>query len=82
MRDVCRTYAERFSWKQVAETHRALYEEVAQRTRPRSIRVVYVDHCAQLSGAEIALLRLLPALEDVDAHVILLQGIFRRALHL
>lgn len=39
-------------------------------------------HCAQLSGAEIALLRLLPALEDVDAHVILLQGIFRRALHL
>ena len=36
------------------------------------LRVVYLDHCAQLSGAEIALLRLLPALvEDVDAHVIL-----------
>ena len=37
------------------------------------IRVVFVDHCAQLSGGEIALLRLLPALreEGVDAHVIL-----------
>jgi len=32
---------------------------------------VYVDHCAQLSGGELALARLLPALTDVDAHVIL-----------
>ena len=32
--------------------------------------MVFLDHCAQLSGAELALLRLLPAL-DVDAHVIL-----------
>ncbi len=36
------------------------------------LRVVYLDHCAQLSGAELALLRLLPALADeVDAHVVL-----------
>ncbi len=36
------------------------------------LRVVYLDHCAQLSGAELALLRLLPALaEAVDAHVLL-----------
>lgn len=36
------------------------------------LRVVYLDHCARLSGAELALLRLLPALdEDVEAHVIL-----------
>lgn len=36
------------------------------------LRVVYLDHCAQLSGGEIALLRLLPALvDDVEAHVIL-----------
>ncbi len=37
-------------------------------TRPR---VVYLDHVAQLSGAELALLRLLPAMTDVDVHVIL-----------
>ena len=36
------------------------------------IRVVYLDHIARLSGGEIALLRLLPALAGaVDAHVIL-----------
>ncbi len=36
------------------------------------MRVVYLDHCAQLSGGELALLRLLPALADqVEAHVIL-----------
>ncbi|MBW3643985.1 MAG: glycosyltransferase family 4 protein [Actinobacteria bacterium] len=36
------------------------------------LRVVYLDHCAQLSGAELAMARLLPALaEDVDAHVVL-----------
>jgi len=34
--------------------------------------VVYLDHCALLSGAELALSRLLPALTaEVDAHVIL-----------
>jgi glycosyltransferase involved in cell wall biosynthesis len=36
----------------------------------RKPRVVYLDHCAQLSGGELALARLLPAL-DVDAVVIL-----------
>jgi glycosyltransferase involved in cell wall biosynthesis len=39
--------------------------------RPR-LRVVFVDHVARLSGGEIAMLRLLPALaEHVDVHVIL-----------
>ena len=40
--------------------------------RPASqrLRVVFVDHCAQRSGGELALARLLPAL-DVDAHVVL-----------
>jgi glycosyltransferase involved in cell wall biosynthesis len=36
-----------------------------------SLRVVYLDHCARLSGAELALLRVLPALTAVDAHVVL-----------
>jgi glycosyltransferase involved in cell wall biosynthesis len=35
------------------------------------LRVVYLGHCAQLSGAELDLLRLLPALHEVDVHVLL-----------
>src|SRR5439155_11872672 len=34
------------------------------------LRVVFIDHCAQPSGGELALVRLLARL-DVDAHVIL-----------
>src|SRR5919197_2741461 len=38
----------------------------------RRLRVVFVDHVARLSGGEIALLRLLPALaSSVDPHVVL-----------
>jgi glycosyltransferase involved in cell wall biosynthesis len=37
----------------------------------QKLRVVYLDHVAQLSGGELALLRLLPILTDVQAHVIL-----------
>jgi len=46
----------------------------ALRTSPngeRRLRVVVLDHVARLSGGEIALLRLLPHLEDVDVHVVL-----------
>ncbi len=35
------------------------------------LRVVYLDHAAAMSGAEIALLNLLSCLDGVDAHVIL-----------
>lgn len=34
-------------------------------------RVVYLDHCALLSGAELALVRLLPALSEVEPIVVL-----------
>ena len=38
----------------------------------RRLRVVFVDHVARLSGGEIALLRLLPALmTEIDVHVVL-----------
>ena len=38
----------------------------------RRLRVVFVDHVARLSGGEIALLRLLPALmSEIDVHVVL-----------
>lgn len=35
------------------------------------MRVVFFDHCAQMSGAEIALLNTLPALEDITSLVLL-----------
>jgi glycosyltransferase involved in cell wall biosynthesis len=38
----------------------------------RPLRVAYLDHCAQLSGGEIALVRMVEALHgDVEAHVLL-----------
>ncbi len=67
--DRCRAHAESFTWPVVAERHRAIYSRAAQPASTR-IRVVYLDHCARLSGGELALLRLLPSL-NVDAHVIL-----------
>lgn len=70
--DRCRTHAERFSWREAAVRHVALYRETVEPVeQPRRLRVVFLDHCARLSGAELALLRLVPALEDVDAHVVL-----------
>jgi glycosyltransferase involved in cell wall biosynthesis len=72
-REQTRVWAEAHSWEGVAEAHRELFERVTSgRTVPaRKLRVVYLDHVAQLSGGELALLRLLKALTDVEAHVIL-----------
>lgn len=68
-RAACRAHAEPFRWAEVARRHLGLYSEVVSAAARRP-RVVFLDHCAQLSGGELALLRLLTAL-DVDAHVIL-----------
>jgi glycosyltransferase involved in cell wall biosynthesis len=70
-RAATRNYAERFSWPALAERHRALYRRLIAGERSGRPRVVYLDHVARLSGGEIALLRLLPYLKGVDAHVIL-----------
>jgi glycosyltransferase involved in cell wall biosynthesis len=67
----CRERAERFSWERSVERHRELYRRVACGTRRERLRVVYVDHTARLSGAELALIRTLQALDGVEAHVIL-----------
>jgi glycosyltransferase involved in cell wall biosynthesis len=69
----CRRHAEQFSWSRSARLHAAVYEQSASRRSPRrKLRVVYLDHCARLSGAELALLRLLrPLGDDIDAHVVL-----------
>ncbi len=69
-RYVTREWATRHSWNLVAERHRALYTGLLGEG-PQKLRVVYVGHVAQLSGGEIALARLIDALDDVDAHVIL-----------
>ena len=70
-RAATRSYAERFAWPAVAERHRALHRRLVAGSRDERLRVVYLDHVARLSGGEIALLRLLPHLRRVNAHVIL-----------
>jgi glycosyltransferase involved in cell wall biosynthesis len=65
-------FSERFGWGEVAQRNLRLLHQVTETPAPqRKMRVVYLDHVAQLSGGEIALLRLLPHLSDVEAHVIL-----------
>jgi glycosyltransferase involved in cell wall biosynthesis len=80
----CRAYAERHAWPAVAERHRAILRRAAgQAPRDERLKVVYVDHVAQMSGGEIALLRLLPHLDRVNPHVVLAQdGPLVEQLHL
>jgi glycosyltransferase involved in cell wall biosynthesis len=70
-RDACRAYAEGFSWDRVAARHLELYGRAAQPRPAERLRVLYLDHTARLSGGELALLRLLPALDEIDPHVVL-----------
>jgi len=71
--EACRTYASTRSWDAIGAAHRALYEELGVFEREGRRRVVFVDHTASRSGGEIALVRLIQALHDVDAHVILFE---------
>ena len=72
-RAVTRAWAGEHRWDRVIERHNGLYAKLLHGVPSggRKIRVVYLGHVAQLSGGEIALMRLLEALEDVEAHVIL-----------
>lgn len=70
-RDGCRAYAERFRWDEVARRHIEIYRDAVESRAPARRRVVYVGHSAQQAGGEIALARLVGALDDVDAHVVL-----------
>jgi glycosyltransferase involved in cell wall biosynthesis len=71
-RDAVRRWATAFSWPDVASRLREVYVAAERNDDTgRGLRIVYVDHVAQLSGAEIALLRMLPFLSGVSAHVIL-----------
>lgn len=69
--ETCRAHAEGFSWDQVARRTVEVYERALRPPKQRKLRVVYLDHCALLSGGELALAHLLPALAGVDAHVVL-----------
>ena len=69
-RDRCRRHAESFTWQRAGRAHRAIYADAVHPAQTR-LRVVYLDHCALLSGGELALARMLPALRDVEAHVLL-----------
>ncbi len=71
-RSATRRFAEGHSWEHVVARTQAVYAEaVAPEALESRLRVVYLDHVAQLSGGELALLRLLPALTGVEPHVIL-----------
>jgi glycosyltransferase involved in cell wall biosynthesis len=69
-RERTREWVSGHSWDLVAERHRGLYAGVTGEV-PQKLRVTYVGHVGQLSGGEIALARLIDALDDVEAHVIL-----------
>ena len=70
-RTATRSFAERFSWPLLAERHRELHRRLLRGERDERPRVVYLDHVARLSGGEIALMRLLTHLQNVNPHVIL-----------
>ena len=81
-RDATRRFADGYSWKGVVDRNRAVQREASEpNPARRRTRVVYLDHVAQLSGGEIALLRLVPHLDEVEPHVILAEdGPFADAL--
>lgn len=69
--DACRRFAERFDWETAADRTLQVYEKALSKPPRRPYRVVFVDHCARLSGGELAMLRLLQAASNVEAHVVL-----------
>jgi glycosyltransferase involved in cell wall biosynthesis len=82
-REATRAYAERFDWAGVADRHRAIARRAAGGSGDDRLKVVYLDHVAQMSGGEIALLRLLPHLDRVNPHVVLAEdGPLVAELHL
>jgi glycosyltransferase involved in cell wall biosynthesis/GT2 family glycosyltransferase len=58
------------SWHERAKDFARVLDTARQKVEQQRLFVVYIDHCAELSGGELALARLLEAL-DVRAHVIL-----------
>ena len=59
------------SWTDRADAFSQALARARQHRPAPAVRVVFVNHCAQLSGGELALARLIPALRGVQSHVIL-----------
>ena len=70
-RSETRAWAEQHDWAAVADAHRELVRQIFSRRGSDKLRVVYLDHVAELSGGELALFRLLNHLDGVAAHVVL-----------
>jgi glycosyltransferase involved in cell wall biosynthesis len=72
-REQTRSWAATHGWDRVAAAHREPFARVVSdhRASTRKLRVIYLDHVAQLSGGELALLRLLQAQTEIESHVIL-----------
>lgn len=67
---LCRSHALAHSWTEIASQHLEVYEEITPNAHRR--RVVVLGHTAALSGGELAISRLLPALSlDHEVTVIL-----------
>jgi glycosyltransferase involved in cell wall biosynthesis len=66
----CRKFAENFQWKKSAIEVREIFQQALSHPPDRKYRVVFVDHCAKLSGGELALLRLLDGSTSIEPHVI------------
>jgi glycosyltransferase involved in cell wall biosynthesis/GT2 family glycosyltransferase len=60
------------SWSERAAAFAEVLDLAARQDARQLLRVVYFDHCAQLSGGELALARLLPALTDVVEPLVIL----------
>ena len=59
------------NWRGQATSFRDALLSARRKTHEPRRRVVYLDHSAELSGAELALPRLLPALHEVEPIVVL-----------
>jgi glycosyltransferase involved in cell wall biosynthesis len=70
-RTAVRAAVKEMGWERTAAATCRALQDARRGGRDDRLRVVYLDHVARLSGAELALLRLLPKLHGVDAHVIL-----------
>ena len=69
-----------FAWQVIARQYTSVYRSVTRHTNPAVLddaggrprfRVAYVGHTAVASGGELALVRLLGGLSDVEPHVLL-----------
>jgi glycosyltransferase involved in cell wall biosynthesis len=72
--DECRRFAESFQWEKTASQVVEIFQQARSQPPHRKYRVVFLDHCAKLSGGELALIRLLSDSKSTEPHVILAEN--------